>query len=557
MAEFNEIRTPDMNTPWEGEGPPPAVRKVLLAMVGAAIAVAVPYVLAIALPEGDVREELAELRVWTSDNPLPFSRHFRTSGVGPATVVGGAGATGASILGDGDEGGPIEDLVAEVEVTPPPEVETPPGPAGTPEPAADVVGGGTGDVEAPSAPPQSPYAAIRIPDKAWQGLSTFIEDPNGVMAPFFKSLADVALKKKGAVVRISQWGDSAIAADGMPSAVRRLLQITFGDGGHGYAMVSASTPWYRRKDVEWTSKGWKSEEFIRDQAADGHYGYGGVVSEGAPGAKATWKTVEGEDAKVGRAVSRFEVHYQKHKRGGILQVSVDGAEVRRIDTRIEGDREEHVEVVEVADGPHTFEIRNAGEGRVRVYGVVLERGQGVVYDGLGVVGARDTRWLNAAPEGIDWALKARRPDLAILMYGGNALEDKTTMTWYKERLAEVVKRWKGGLGGRSCLVMTPIDHGERYRGKVRTVKRQVEMMAVQREVALAEGCAFFSIYDAMGGDGAIGRWFDEGLASGDLAHPTAKGSVELGRLFYQAIMKGLHDWVADDAAAPADGEVTP
>ncbi len=555
MAEFNEIRTPDMNTPWEGEGPPPAVRKVLLAMVGAAIAVAVPYVLAVALPDGDVKEELAELRVWTSDNPLPFSRHFRTSGVGPATVVGGAGATGASILGDGDEGGPIEDLVAEVEVTPPPVVE-PSGPAGAPA-DGDVPGAPPGDDSAPAkpaAPPPSPYAAIRIPPKAWQGLTTFIEDPEEVMAPFYEALADVALKREGAVARISHWGDSAIAADGMPSAVRRLLQITFGDGGHGYAMVSASTPWYRRKDVEWTSKGWKSEEFIRDQAADGHYGYGGVVSEGAPGAKATWKTVDGEDAKVGRAASRFEVHYQRHKRGGILQVSVDGAEVRRIDTRTEGDREEHVEVVEVPDGRHTFEIRNAGEGRVRVYGVVIERSSGVVYDGLGVVGARDTRWLNAAPEGIQWALKTRRPDLAILMYGGNALEDKTTMTWYKERLVEVVKRWKSGLGGRSCLVMTPIDHGERYRGKVRTVKRQVEMMAVQREVALAEGCAFFSIYEAMGGDGAIGRWFDEGLASGDLAHPTAKGSVELGRLFYQALMKGLHDWVAEAAAAPA---VTP
>jgi hypothetical protein len=117
------------------------------------------------------------------------------------------------------------------------------------------------------------------------------------------------------------------------------------------------------------------------------------------------------------------------------------------------------------------------------------------------------------------------------------------MSWYRERLAEVLRRWRTALPEKACLVMTPIDHGERYRGRVRTVPRQKEIMEVQREVALAEGCAFFSIYDAMGGEGSIGRWFDTGLASGDLAHPTAKGSVELGRLFYQALMKGLHDWV--------------
>lgn len=539
MAEFNEVKTPDMNDPFDGPGLPPAVRKVLVAMLGGIGVIALPYILTAALPDdSEVGREIAEFRVWAADDPLPFSKHFRTSGVGPATAVAAAGG-GASILDDKDEGGPIDEHVAVVELAVDPVV-----PMEVPAPS-DKPG-----TDSPPAAEQvvSPYARIRIPAESFADLKTFIEDPSGAMASFWQALGDVALKKPGAKVRISHWGDSAIAADGMPSATRRLLQKTFGDGGHGYAMVAASTPWYRRKDIDWTSKGWNTEEFIRDQAADGRYGYGGVVAWGAQGAKASWATITSENPQEpGARASRFEVHLQKSPKGGKLQVNVDGVETKVIDTANEAGRAEVVETIAVPDGKHVFEIRNIGGGRTRVYGVAVERSEGVVYDGLGVVGARDTRWLNADADGMRWALQARNPDLYILMYGGNALEDKTTMAWYRERLTEVLKRWKDALPGKSCLVMTPIDHGERYRGRVRTVPRQVEIMAVQREVALASGCAFFSIYEAMGGEGSIGRWFDSGLASGDLAHPTSKGSVELGKLFYQALMKGLYDWVATQA----------
>ena len=58
-------------------------------------------------------------------------------------------------------------------------------------------------------------------------------------------------------------------------------------------------------------------------------------------------------------------------------------------------------------------------------------------------------------------------------------------------------------------MLTPIDHGERYRGRVRTKPDLVKMVGVQREVALKAGCAFYSIFEAMGGEGTMGRWYKE------------------------------------------------
>jgi len=89
----------------------------------------------------------------------------------------------------------------------------------------------------------------------------------------------------------------------------------------------------------------------------------------------------------------FQVYYQAAKGGGRIAVLVDGVENQVIETASDT-KEDRVVTVEVPDGPHLFELKNAGGGRTKIYGAVIERVAGVVYDGLGTIGARDTRWLN-------------------------------------------------------------------------------------------------------------------------------------------------------------------
>ncbi|MFO0747911.1 MAG: hypothetical protein U1F43_19960 [Myxococcota bacterium] len=578
MSEFSSCKTPDMNEPWDGPGLPPGARAGLSAFAGAAVILMVPYVLATFFdPETKVGEAVAELRAWVPGDPVPFAKAFNLHG------TGGVGEAGGGAIAAGNEGAagagaeaPLPDepaLVVEPIAVGIDEPDAKAAPASDAKVAASDAKAGAhhdavaahdargehGDAavaaaepdtaQAPTPPaPENLYARIHIPEETWTGLTTFIEDPSNSMATFYAKLADVALKRPGAKVRISHWGDSALAADGMTSAARRLLQRTFGDGGHGYAMLASANPWYMRKDVIWTASGWQAEEFIRDNAEDRRYGFGGVASVGYQGARASWQTVSDDKATSGKSASQFIIYYQAQKGGGALTVKVDGDDNRTIQTRSEnGERSDEVVTITVPDGPHTFEVRNSGGGRTKVYGVALERDSGVVYDGMGVVGARDARWLNVDPDHLVRALGQRNPDLSILMYGGNALVDDTTMDWYRDHLTQVVNLWRKALPSKSCLLMSPIDHGERYRGRVRTVPRQLDLMKVQREVALAVGCAWFSIYDAMGGEGTIGAWLDQGLANGDLAHPTGKGSVALGALWYKALMKGFAEFLASHA----------
>ncbi len=306
--------------------------------------------------------------------------------------------------------------------------------------------------------------------------------------------------------------------------------------------------------MEYGHGGWKALKIIDDGARDGHFGFGGVSSRGYAGANAFFATAE-DDSPVGKAVSRFEVFYLKAPNHGTFTTRVDQqGDPVSIDTAADA-LEDAVAVVEVPDGPHRLDLRVTGGGPVRIHGVVMERaGPGVVYDAMGLVGARASRLLNADPAHWKRQLDLRRPDLMIIMYGGNELVDRgMNMEKYGAKFRTVLRRFRDARPEAACLVMSPLDHGVRTRGRVITDPMMLDMMPVQREAAFAEGCAWYSVFEAMGGEGSMGRWnaSEPRLGWGDLAHVTKAGAQVLGERFYKALLQGLGQWLdASGAEGP-------
>lgn len=544
MATFHDTQTPDLAdaASWDGRGPAPGARRTLWALPAALVVALAPY----AIPGAD------DLRIWEPGDAVPFSKHFRTDGIGPGVAEAGARAAAHGTgLGDAER----KALAATEELDAPPvdvpalrvEPPQPPRPTSAPPPSTPE-GVGEPALAASSAPAGPP--PIVVPRETWEGVQVLIEDPGGAMLPFWQALARTARGQDGAVTRISHWGDSAIAADGMTHVARQLLQRQFGDSGHGFALVEAGTDWYKHKGVEIDGAGWKALKIIDKGARDGRYGFGGVAGRGYLGARATIGTAS--DGPVGQRVGRYDVYYMEGPKRGDLALSVDGAEPTVLHTAGEA-VEDRVHSVPVPDGAHELTLRVVGGGPVRVYGVALERDlPGLVYDSLGLVGARGSRLLYADPDHWKRQLALRRPDLMILMYGGNELVDKgMSMKHYRRKFTQLVRRFRESRPEAACLIMSPLDHGERAGGRIRTEPMLLEMMPVQREVALAEGCAWYSIFDAMGGEGSMGRWsrLEPPLGWGDLAHPTKHGARVLGDHFYRAVMKGFADHVARTASA--------
>ena len=396
----------------------------------------------------------------------------------------------------------------------------PAGPAALPAPAT---------VAAQDAEP----AALVVDAAAYGDQTVWLEGDLAWGAPLFQALIDLAHGRRN-LVRIGHWGDSHIANDGITDVTRKLLQARFGDGGHGFTLGQGRTEWYVHKGVvAKASEDWRMVNFLNGNASDGAYGYGGVALDGDPGDNVVWTT----PAKHPWTKALL---YLRSAGKATWTVKVDAKTPAKREVG-EASGTDFVHTVAAAAGKHTLSLRLAS-GRGRLYGVAFERDQGVVYDSLGEVGARGTRWNQANAEHLGAQMKLRHPDAIIINYGGNERQDKLAEASYAKQMASVIKRLRGGRTNVACLVFGPSDHGIRQGGDVVSDPAIVKLIHWQRKIATEAKCLFFDTRATMGGDGAMGKWVKSGLGWSDYSHFTALGEKAMGQATYRALLKGLADW---------------
>lgn len=469
---------------------------------------------------------LERVRPWLPEEGVPIARMFAeghaalpsfaeaglvtAAGVSESQVAEELGAAVASNLDDGDDDG-ADDTSEEAE--------------------APVTEQAAGDVG----------PAVRIAPSEYEGISQEIEGPQHLKA-FFAALERTALKKQGAITRVAHYGDSSVAADQITYTARRRMQKRFGDAGHGFVLISRGNMHYAHKDVvQRSSGGWEVLSAVRAELRGGWYGYGGVQARGKGGEHATFATPK--KSPVGGKVSRYEVFYQSYRGGGRVLVSIDGERKEPIDTRSK-DEVDGFAVYEVPDGPHSMRLRATGGAGVRLYGVAMERDvPGVVYDSLGLVGARAQRLLNLDAAHIKRQIAHRNPDLLVLGFGGNEAGNSwLNLETYEQEVTEVVHHMRAGKPKMACLLMGPLDQAEHdARGKVVTIEKLPEIVAVQRKVAAREGCAFYDVFSAMGGEGSMAKWRKSRprLATSDLRHATPEGYAVVANMYYKALLKAF------------------
>jgi len=498
----------------------PALRHLAVVLGVLFLAAMGTYPLFLVLPEMD-------LRPWAPGEPAPLASLFRLrpAGEGKGAGPAGLGQEEPRTLDEARQA-LTESLGADL--------------------AANLGEAGLAGAEDPGLLGQG-HHGVTVEPEEYRGLVREIEDPSGGgMAPFYRALAQVASGQAGSMARVAHWGDSTIAADDVTVTLRRRLQDRFGEGGHGFHLAGRGTQPYRHFDVQWQDfRSWTAHSVIHGERRDGRYGLGGILQVGNRGSRAVFQTVD--QGPVGRTWGLVEVWYLAHPGSGPLAVRLDEGPWTPLETR-SSPPEDRWFRQEVPEGPpHRLEIEARGPD-VRVYGVVMERtGPGVVWDSLGIVGARANRLLHFDPDHLAAQVARRRPDLLVLAFGGNeAADTRMNHERYRQQLAEVIRRVRAGRPEAGCLLLAPLDQGEvGPRGGVRTLPELPRIVESQRAVAVESGCAFFDTWSAMGGEGAMGRWYRSRprLGWGDYRHATPAGYEVVGNLLYKALLKGFADYL--------------
>ena len=354
-------------------------------------------------------------------------------------------------------------------------------------------------------------------------------DPSGkALHGFFAALSRTESKLPGAITRIAHFGDSIIVSDYVSGTLRRKLQASFGDAGHGFVLIANAWPAYFHNDVSrYATAGFSVSRIVGPYAADGLYGLGGVSFNTPPNVLSRVGTAE--TGEHGRNVGSFSLYYLEQPEGGTLELSVDGGPTSELSTAGPAKRSQ-VHTVKVADGSHQLSLQTK-RGTSRLFGVVLEReGPGVVLDALGIQGAR-IRFMDKQDDQ-HWAdqLKLRSANLLVYEFGANESTDGFLypMQDYHRTMRDVLEQGKRALPESSCLVIGAMDRAAKVGDEIVSLRVMPDLLKNQKQAALDAGCAFFDTYTAMGGARSMPRWVRKGLGQADLTHPSAEGSDAIG-----------------------------
>jgi lysophospholipase L1-like esterase len=356
--------------------------------------------------------------------------------------------------------------------------------------------------------------------------------PPGSLDSFFAALRRTENKEQGAVTRILHYGDSPTTADSITADVRRLFQKRFGDAGHGFLLIAKPWAWYGHDGVTLDSRNWKIEPASQSRAADGFHGLGGVSFLGEAGAVSQ---VRLPDARHTGAV----VYYLAQPDGGTFAVTAGESMVAQVNTAGEQKKPAFAQFALPA-GTQSLELR-VTSGKVRLFGYRFDKDPpGVQYSSLGVNGAQVQMMARYFEVG-QWAaaMQHENPDLVVLNYGTNeSIYPAYIEKQYPEELRTVITRIREALPHASVLLMSPMDRGVMEGGEIVTPPALGKLIEVQKRIAAETGCAFFNTFEAMGGAGTMGRWYQEQprLVSADFMHPLPQGAAKVGSLFEQALV---------------------
>jgi hypothetical protein len=376
--------------------------------------------------------------------------------------------------------------------------------------------------------------AVRLEDPCVSSSSSACA--RTALTPFFESLDALSTDRATSPAVISAFGNSLIAGDRIVDVVREELGGTFGDGGRGVLFVDRLAEYGPRVRAGFARGGWEPRTLGELRPAERPFGITGIYHESTTPRSTSRFALTGEP--------RGTLWWLDVPRAGRLSVHVDGKELARAEPR--GNGQAQALTFELPSGARDLDVIAEGRGAV-VLGLVLQHQRpGIVLDTLGVPSADANLFLRAREDIFRAQLAQRSPRLLLFILGGN---EAKRLEWGRSKLDEVeeglrsfVRRARTATPDSACLVVGPIDAVRGGKGAHRLTQRPYldEVIAVERQVALSEGCAFFDIYAAMGGAGSLARFVQAGLVHADLVHPRGQGLDLLGQLLTDALLRA---WV--------------
>lgn len=420
-------------------------------------------------------------------------------------------------------------------------------PDSLPAPQASLPSGTTGERPEPVIDPKYP---IEFPDSL---------NPTQLDRIF---AAWASLSQKPSLVRIVHYGDSQIEGDRISDYIRARLQRKF--GGCGVGIVPFLELQASRSTITTEASGnWSKYAVYGSNNKANKTGHYGILAAAYRFSPPTPKDSLAPAEQAWRATSRFRETRFSDDFANATQIEnikfIYASPFAKVAARIKLEnsrdttlelalrQERQVTVVEQSI-PAKFKKLSvsleSAEGS-EFFGIALDCNQGVALDNVAMRGSSGIEFTKMNAEWLRRQYELLNVKLIIMQFGVNVVPNVLKdYTFYENMLYNQLRFLKSVAPQADILVVGLSDMARRSGTGYASYPNVPRIRNAQKAAAFRAGCAFWDLYEAMGGEGAMVSWVNNKppLAGKDYTHFTPKGARLVGEMLYNALMKEYENY---------------
>ncbi|GIM48865.1 GDSL-type esterase/lipase family protein [Capnocytophaga stomatis] len=345
--------------------------------------------------------------------------------------------------------------------------------------------------------------------------------------------------------QIIHYGDSQIEGDRITIYVRNRFQALFGGGGPGFIPIKVA---YTQNSVNiQASDNWlrfaSFDRFKRKKVPHQKYGLYATLSRFTDYNPADTITVKKASFTVKpsstaynrlRKFTKFGLHYGNCSHPTKITVYQNGKLLK--EDFLKADGKYHNFKLDFDQTPQEIKVELEGVTSPDFYGITLDEAKGVRMDNVAMRGEAGRIFTRLNHENFRQMSAERKPDIFIFQFGGNTIpyiEQEKQITDYVRSLMQNIKWVKRSNPNASVIVIGPGDMSTSENGKMITYPFLIKLNEEMKTQCLNHGVAFWSIYEAMGGENSMVAWVEKGMAASDYVHLKPKGTQIISELFFR------------------------
>ncbi len=356
--------------------------------------------------------------------------------------------------------------------------------------------------------------------------------------------------------RIVHYGDSQLEGDRISAYVRNRLQGMYGGSGPGFIPIKQV---YEQISAEVIpSENWlRYAAFDPNQEKMEHRKYGLYTSISrfhpyiAPNDSLTTYEPKLEKATIRinpskrmysklAKYTRVGLHYGDCHSPTRIKVYQDGTLIKS--DSLQRDGQYHQYQLEFPSTPQNIVIELESAMSPDFYGITLDGPDGISLDNVAMRGASGTIFVSQDRTAFKQMVNELQPKVFIFQYGGNTvpyLKDEKAVDNYAKYVLSNINWVRKNNPEATVLFIGPSDMSTSVNGNRLTYPLLPYLNKKLKETCISNNIAFWSLFDAMGGENSMPYWVDQELASTDYTHFTGNGYRIISELFFTALQLDL------------------